>query len=381
MSIINLVLQVYIAEVSSAKRKGLLGNCNQFFITIGILLSYILGIEFRGYRVPFYIVALVAAGIVTLFEFLMLFTHETPRWLFSKNREYWGIRVLKLLRGPDAHIMEEIDRIKAAVRRSYSVVEQFKEFKLRSVYHPFILGFMVMFFQQFSGINAAIFYTSTVFSAAGFKSNNIEICSAVAVGITQIVATFMSVLLIDRLGRRVLLVVSSIGMGFSSLVLAAYFGVYHLEHCDATTIPEVDVSLCSHLGPMAIVGVVIFIGSFSLGWGPIPWTSMSELVPNRVRGLLAGILTMVNWIFATTITFGFTPYQNLVTPPFAWATFSIVMVLSIFWVILFLPETKGRSLEQIQEDFERGNIFAIKFTRNSSGYQRPPSINSHVSDY
>lgn len=353
---------MYIAEVASAKRKGLFGNCNQLFITFGVFVSYVLGIQFRpGVKVSFYVVALVGAGLLAVFEVLMLLTYETPRWLFGKNKDYLGIKVLKLFRGPDAQIMREIDRIKAAVRRTYTVADQLKEFRLPSVYRPFGLTLMLMFFQQFSGINAAIFYTSNIFADAGFDGNKGEVISALAVGITQIVATFISVLLVDQLGRRVLLLASSVGMGVSSVVLAIFFYLKDSKH-----VCTEGSSCSSAIGYMAIAGVVVFIASFSIGWGPIPWSSMSELVPNRVRGLAASIATAVNWTFATTITLCFNYYAIGITRKFAWGSFAVVMLASIVCVALFLPETKGRSLEEIQEDFEQGRIFAISWRRKNS---------------
>ncbi len=360
--------QVYIAELASAKRKGLFGNCNQLFITFGVFLSLFLGIKFKSVKIPFYIVALIAAGLVALFEVMMLFTYETPRWLFGKNKDYIGIKVLKVLRGPDAQIMREIDRIKAVLRRSLSVAEQFKEFRLRSVYQPFILVVMLMFFQQFSGINAAIFYSSTIFSQAGYSGNKVEYVSALAVGVTQIIATLLSVALVDRLGRRVLLILSSLGMAFSSLLLAVYFYLYVHYSCDSDLSDEASPTAsphCNGLDIMAILGVVVFIMAFSLGWGPIPWTSMSELLPNRVRGLAASLATVINWSFATIITFAFSHYAKLVTREGAWGSFSFIMFLSVIFIFLFLPETKGRSLEEIQEDFERGQILAIRFRKRA----------------
>ena len=125
---------------------------------------------------------------------------------------------------------------------------------------------------------------------------------------------------------------------------------YHGEH---------DFCNNSGLGTIAIVGVIIFIVAFSLAWGPIPWTSMSELVPGRVESLYASIASMVNWSFAVIITACFQPYSDLVTPKFAWWSFSIVMFVSIFFVVIFLPEAKGHSLEQIEDHFENGKIVAI----------------------
>lgn len=361
---------MYIAEVASSTQRGLLGNCNQLFVTFGVLLSYILGIEFRGTVVKFYLGALVPAAFVAIFEILMLFTYETPRWLFGKNKDYIAIKVLKILRGPDALIMKEIDHIKAVLRKAYTVPEQIMEFKNRSVYLPFVIVFFLMFFQQFSGINAAIFYTSTILNQTGFQGNSVAIISAGSVGLTQVLATVVSVFLVDRLGRRVLLLTSSVGMTASAILLAIFFYVFrhfchsHIEHTETMT--EAVSHVCmykSHLNIMAIVAIVIFIASFSLGWGPIPWTAMSELLPNKVRGLAAGIASLVNWSFATIITLCFSYYSNLVHPEWAWATFAIFLVLSFIFVFLLLPETKGRSLEEIQENFERGRILAVQLPR------------------
>ena len=348
MIVIYSLSQVYITEISSPKLKGMFGNCNQLLVTIGILLSYLLGIKFGNYRMPYYNIALVAAGIVVLFEILMLFTYETPRWLFSKNMEYDGIRVLKILRGPQFQIAKEINSIKIALRRTYSIKEQLLEFKNRAVYHPLILILFLMFFQQFSGINVAVFYASSVFKDVGYDPDTANLVTLIAVGVTQVIATFISVLLVDYLGRRILLIVSSIGMLASTFMLGIYFLVKDLEKKDT---PQ-------HFEYLAIVGVALLMISFSLGWGPIPWSSMSELLPSQVRTLGASIATFANWGFATIITFAFKPYSSLVTIKFTWWTFSLVMLISIIFVLLFLPETKGKSLEEIQSHFEKGKIIA-----------------------
>ena len=363
--------QVYIAEVAAHNQRGPFGNCNQLFVTLGILISYLLGIEYNNNSVPFYKGALVPAAVVALFEFIMLFTYETPRWLFAKRKDFIAIKVLKVLRGPDAPIMKEIDHIKMVLRKSYTVKEQIQEFRNRSVYLPFIIVLFLMFFQQFSGINAAIFYTSTILGKTGFEGNTVEIISAISVGVTQVVATLLSVFLVDRLGRRVLFLTSSLGMLVSALLLAIFFYIFD-HYCKgkigdetsatldtATAGPHHICSTSAHLNVMAIVAIVVFIASFSLGWGPLPWASMSELLPNKVRGMAAGISTVVNWSFATIITLGFSGYSSLVTPKWAWATFAIFLLLSLLFVFLLVPETKGCSLEEIQENFEQGRILAL----------------------
>lgn len=331
---------------------GRFGVCNQLFITLGTLLVYFFGINFRGKVIHYYYTALVAAGVVALFEVMMLMTYETPRWLFKKNMDYMGIRVLKILRGQQFHIMKEIDGIKTAIRHTYSAKEQLLEFRRRVVLHPFILVLFLMFFQQFSGINAAIFYASKIFTQVGYGVDSSNLIAFFAVGVVQVVATFISVLLINYFGRRKLLITSSIGMVASSFLLGIYFYIYsHTCH------KVLSSTSCPHgIEYMAILSVVLFISSFSLGWGPIPWSSMSELLPNRVRTLGGSMATFVNWGFATIITLEFEPYSQFVSPEGTWWTFSLIMMCSILFVAFFLPETGGRTLEQIQKHFETGQI-------------------------
>lgn len=381
-------MQVYISEIASAKLKGLFGNCNQLFITIGILLSYFFGIEYKRRdgtytSVEYWQIAVIAVVFVSLFEVLMLFTYETPRWLLSKQKNRKAIQALTSLRGPNCLISKEIEQIKASLQRTYSVFDQLAEFRHWSIMFPFVLVLMLMFFQQFSGINVAIFYASLIFQEAGLDSHQVDLVVAIAIGIVQVCATLLSVALVDCLGRKVLLALSGAGMALSSLVLGIYYYVYD-NVCHGCLVGEVDcnVSLIndtvhdffpcntSTFGYLAVICIVVFIIGFSLGWGPIPWTSMSELMPNRVRSLAASIATFVNWSFATIITFSFKYYSQ---PPIgndgAWWTFSFIMFVAIIAVIIFLPETKGHSLEEIQEHFEKGHIFAVSCKTKKSNYE------------
>ena len=326
----------------------------------------------------------------------MLFTYETPRWLLSKHKEDRAIQTLVALRGRHYQISRELEKIKISVRRTYSISEQLMEFKNRSIIIPFLLALMLMFFQQFSGINVAIFYASQIFLEAGLSDREVNLLVAVAIGVVQIFATLMSVVLVDCLGRKVLLTISSTGMALSSFVLGIYFYVYN-HICEGCLIgdPSCNDTIAKHpdsihqhfpcntasFGYLAVACIVIFIIAFSLAWGPIPWTSMSELMPNRVRTLAGSIATFVNWLFATVITLCFKYYSK---PPInndgAWWTFSVIMFVAIAVVILFLPETKGHSLEEIQEHFEEGHIFAVSCQRNRGKSTPPPSSSSDTYD-
>lgn len=327
-------------------------------------------------------IALVAAGIVAIFEFLMLFTYETPRWLISKNHDDKAIRSLVALRGPQFQISKEIEKIKKSVQRTYSIAEQLMEFRHRAILIPFFLVLMLMFFQQFSGINVAIFYASHIFLEAGLDNHMVNLLVAVAIGIVQVVATLVSVILVDCLGRKILLTVSSAGMALSSLVLGIYFYIYDSvcndclgkQNCPADTAHKTLPCNTTGFGYIAVACIIVFIISFSFAWGPIPWTSMSELMPNRVRTLAGSVATFVNWMFATIITLCFKYYSK---PPInndgAWWTFSFIMFVAIVVVILFLPETKGHSLEEIQEHFEQGQCFAVSCLTNRRQAATPSS--------
>ena len=372
-------LQVYISEISSAKLKGLFGNCNELFITIGVFLSFFFGIEYklsdgRYIGLTYWHIALIAIGILILFEALMLFTYESPRWLLMKQKETKAIEVLKALRGPNFPISKELEAIKASVQQTYSVVGRLKEFRHRSVYVPFLLVSILIFYECHGGINVAYFYASHVFVQAGINERHVNLVSALAVGVVHIFATLFSVLFVDLLGRKILLYVSSIGMALSCLVLGGYFYIYDnvCEQCLVGDPGCFNLSIINdsihqhfpcnayHFAYLPVACIVTLIISYSVGWGPIVWTAMSELMPNRVRSLAASIATCINWIFDFVFTFCLKYYSR---PPIgndgAWWTFCLIMVSAIVFVVLFLPETKGHSLEEIQEYFEEGRVFAV----------------------
>ena len=374
--------QTYISEIASAKLKGLFGSCNEFFITIGIFISYFLGIDYQhsdgSYtNLKYWQTAFISAGIVVIFEVLMIFTYESPRWLFSKHKNKKAIRVLKALRGPNFHIKEEVEKIRASFQGTHSIFERLKEFRHRSVIVPFLLTIMLMFYEGFSGLNAAIFYASHIFQEAGLNKHEINLIVAISIGLVQVIATLLSVVIVDYVGRKVLLTLSSIGLALSCLILGIYFYIYDnicdgYLVCDPTTnimcnVSTINDTIHEHFpcnttqfGYLAVVCIVIMVISYSLGWGPVSLTSISELMPNRVRSLAGSFTIFSHWAIDFIIALCYKYYSR---PPInndgVWWTFSVIMFSAIAMVILFLPETKGHSLEEIQEHFEKGHIFAV----------------------
>ena len=369
-------MQVYVSEVASTKLKGLFGTCNQLFASFGVLIAYLYGVNWKqGRTIQYWEFAIFGAVLVVIFETLMLFTFETPRWLLSKDKDERAIRVLRILRGPHCDISCEIEKIKSALRLKYTVKEQLTDLlSHRAVLIAFLLVLMLMFFQQFSGIVPAIFYAAPILQDAGITLD-VNLVSALAIGLVQVIGTLVSMFFIDCIGRRILLTVSGIGMVVSNFILGIYFYIYTEKcgsclgspvHCNLTNnlssyIFSHDTPPCNttHFGLLAVASIVLVVFTFSLGWGPIPWNAMSELMPNRVRSLAASIATSFYWCFCTIVSLCFHSYSNWVTPEGSWWTFTFIMVLAVFVVILFLPETKGHSLEEIQEHFEKRHIFAF----------------------
>ena len=369
--------------MASTKLKGLFGTCNQLFATLGVLVAYLYGVNWKQDRIiQYWEFAIAGAIVVVIFEVLMLFTLETPRWLLSKDKDEQAVRVLRILRGPHCDISGEVEKIKSALRQKYTVKEQLTDLiGHRAVLIPFLLVLMLMFFQQFSGIVPAIFYAAPILQDAGITLD-VNLVSALAIGLVQVIGSLVSVFFIDYVGRRILLTISGIGIVMGDFILGVYFFIY-TEKCGSCLGTPVDCNLtdnisnilisshdtlpCNniHFGMLAVASIVLVVFTFSLGWGPIPWNAMSELMPNHVRTLAASIATSFYWSFCTVVSLCFHSYSNWVTPAGSWWTFTLIMALAILVVILFLPETKGHSLEEIQEHFEKGHIFVFSCPMNT----------------
>ena len=338
------------------------------------MLAFVLGIRSNnGFQITYSTIALMVIGMILVFEVLMCFTVESPRWLYKKKQNV--VDVLRRLRGY-VDISEELEELSMAASQQHTVFEQLLEFKKRSVIVPFLLGVFLMLFQQYGGIGVIVAYSTPIFHQAGYNDFQASLITAFANGGVQIVVTLISALVIDHFGRRVLLVTSSIGLLISTTMLGAYFFVLDHkcsgylglpDHVNTTTFcitNHTDVHChfpCNteHFGFVAIAGITLYMCSFGIGWGPTVWTLMSELLPDQVRTLGGSMITFVNWSSATVVTLCFQFYVNAVTIQGAWWSFSFILILSIVFVVLFLPETKGHSLKAIQDHFKNGHVLAI----------------------
>lgn len=201
------------------------------------------------------------------------------------------------------------------------------------------VGITMAVFQQFVGINAIFYYSTTLWKSVGFTENQ-SFTTSVITAVINVVMTFVAILFVDKIGRRPLLMTGSIGM-FVSLLLAA------IAFSQAVGSGE-DVELPAPWGALALVGANAFVIFFAATWGPIMWVMLGEMFPNRMRAVALGISTAANWIANFTVTLAFPPLTSAVGLWFLYGLFAFFALLSFFFVKAKIPETKGMELEEMQ---------------------------------
>ncbi|KAJ0256486.1 Sugar transporter ERD6-like 4 [Hirschfeldia incana] len=336
VGIISYTVPVYIAEIAPQNMRGGLGSVNQLSVTIGIMLAYLLGLF-----VPWRILAVLGTLPCIVLIPGLFFIPESPRWLAKMGMNDDFETSLQVLRGFETDITVEVNEIKRSVgtstKRSSTV--RFVDLKRRRYYFPLMVGIGLLVLQQLGGINGVLFYSSTIFESAGVTSSN---AATFGVGAIQVVATAISTWLVDRAGRRLLLTISSVGMTISLVIVAAAFYLKEFVSHDS--------EMYNMLSILSVVGVVAMVVSFSLGMGPIPWLIMSEILPVNIKGLAGSIATLANWFISWLITMT----ANLLLAWSSGGTFTLyglVCAFTVVFVTLWVPETKGKTLEELQALF------------------------------
>ena len=345
------LVQVYIAEISPVKLRGVFGSLNSLMLTLGIIFNYGVG-SITDF--PYFKVAMVAVGLVALFEVLMIWLPETPRSLLSRGYLKEAECSLRLLRGSEYDIGAEVKQIKESIissrKKGNSVWRQFLK---KSVSIPVFYVLLVQFFKQGGGFIIIASYAAIIFSDAGIS--NPRVTAIYAVGVANLTGNIVSFFTVDLLGRKILLLLSGTGMVIGSVMLGTHFFITRPSLClNSTTVEMVEGTPCNAVyAPLAIVSLILFCFTFSVGWGPIPWLLFSELLPLSVRGIASGAATFLASSTAAVVSGSFLPYSQLVQPWFALWTLSAINVAAAVVVLVFIPETKGKSLEELEKQFQR----------------------------
>ncbi|KAH1058892.1 hypothetical protein AAZX31_02G053000 [Glycine max] len=335
VGIISYVVPVYIAEVSPRTMRGSLGSVNQLSVTIGIMLVYLLGL-FVNWRV------LAILGVIPCAVLIpgLYFIPESPRWLAEMGMLEKFEASLQTLRGPNVDITMEAQEIQGSLTLNNKTdTIKFGDLTRRRYWFPLMVGIGLLVLQQLTGINGVFFYSSKIFASAGISSSD---AATFGLGAMQVVMTGIATSLVDRSGRRMLLILSSSIMTLSLLLVATTF---YLEG-----VATDDSNVHEILAMLSVMGLLALVIGFSLGIGPIPWIIMSEILPPNIKGLAGSAATFLNWFTASVITMT----ANLLLHWSSSGTFTIYAIFSAFTVafsILWVPETKDRTLEEIQASF------------------------------
>jgi MFS transporter, SP family, arabinose:H+ symporter len=319
---------LYISEISPPKHRGLLAGMFQFNIVFGILAAYLSNSLLADAGPNAWRWMLGVAAFPSLVYTLLCFgLPESPRWLIGrKNDTARGLRALRLIRPGVSP--QDIDAEAAAIEAGSTqrgAAANFWNWKLR---RPIVLAVLIAFFNQLSGINAILYFAPRIFEMTGLGAKA-ALLQSTGIGITNLIFTFIGLRLIDRLGRRTLLYIGSFGYIVSlSLVSWAFFTAHY-----------------------AIVPICIFafIAAHAVGQGAVIWVFIAEIFPNRQRAEGQALGSFTHWIFAALLTSFFPRMVSVFAPGYVFALFAAMMVLQLVWVKTLVIETKGVTLERIQE--------------------------------
>ena len=327
------LVPLYLSEMAPAEARGALSSLNQLMIVTGILLAYIIDYVFAGSGAWRWMLAIGVAPAVMLIVG-MLFMPESPRWLVSHQREDEARMVLAKTRN-ESVIENEIADIHLMEEQQSAGWKDLVQPWLRPV---ILVGVGLAVFQQFIGCNTVIYYAPTIFNQAGFGASG-AIAGTIGTGIVNFMMTVLAIYLIDRAGRKPLLVAGNILMSLSLIVLGLLIRVLH--QAGGSSISAWITVIC----------LTIYIGAFAFSWGPVVWVMLGEIFPLKVRGIAMSVASMANWVANLIVSFTFPVLLQAVGISTLFLAYGVIGFLSLVFVRYRVVETKERSLEQIEAAF------------------------------
>ncbi|XP_012255544.2 facilitated trehalose transporter Tret1-like [Athalia rosae] len=321
------LVPMYIAEIAEPAIRGVLGSIFQLCISAGVLYGFVVGaiVSYTG-------LAIICCCVEIAFLASFFWMPESPVWLMCQGRKTEASKALKIFRGEDYDVNEEL----AAMQKSAEETASRKSspadlINTKGARTALFSGLGLLALQQLTGINAVIFYGSTIFAAAG--SSMAPDLASIVIALVQCVMSVIAAFIVDRVGRRVLLVFSSSVLALCLFFLGLYF----------------QLNLTS-MGWLPLLCLTLFMVAFAVGYGPVPWMMVGELFPPETKGLASVIAVIINWGTSFLVTKFFATLKEAYGDGVTFWLFAGIMVGATAFGFFVVPETRGKSLQQIQDE-------------------------------
>jgi sugar porter (SP) family MFS transporter len=333
IGVASMLTPLYLAEMAPKERRGAIVSLNQFCITFGILVSYLVDYALTGVKGDWRWM-LGAGAVPGLVLFLgMLVLPESPRWLAGKGRVDEARLALRRMRAGD--VEAELSELQQDTLKNKGGTP-WSAFLNRAARRPLIIGVSLAVFQQVTGINTVIYYAPSIFQSAGMSSTSVSILATAGVGLVNVIMTVVAMNLLDRAGRRALLLWGLGGMIAMLVVLALAF----------------TIGTKGAVAFITVAAVAVYVGFFAIGLGPVFWLLISEIFPLAVRGRGMSIATVANWGSNFVVTLVFPGVVAALGTAAAFAIFAVLSVGAFIYTYLQVPETNGKSLEEIEAQLD-----------------------------
>lgn len=335
IGVASFMVPLYISEVAPADARGGMVSLNQLAVTLGILISYGVNYAFaadENWRAMFFVG--VVPGLILWLGMLVM--PESPRWLVSVDQRSAASRVLEKIRGTP-NITGEITEIETAIRAESG--GRLADLFTSTLKIPLVIGIGLAILQQVTGVNTVVYYAPAIFKGAGLQSNAAAIAATVGLGVVNVIMTIVAIYLLDRVGRRPLLLWSAAGMTIALLLLGLGF-VFGRGAEEG-----------GMLGAVTGVSLMVYIGFFAIGMGPVFWLLIAEIYPLKLRAVAMSVATVANWAANFLVAATFLTLTAAVGKAGIFWLYAAMGVLTWIFVWRLVPETKGKTLEEVEAIF------------------------------
>jgi MFS transporter, SP family, sugar:H+ symporter len=345
----SVLAPAYISEVTPAKYRGALSSVQQIAIITGLFASFlsnyllarkaggsteILALGLEAWRWMFWVMIIPSV----VFFFSLLFIPESPRYLVACGKKDKALAVLKRLMGDDAQA--KLDEIAASLVSDHHRPRLTDILDSKRLFRPIVwVGIGLATFQQLVGINVVFYYGAVLWKSAGFKENDALLINVIT-GAVSIVACFVATAVIDKVGRKPLLLIGSIGMSITLAVMGLVFVTANMSNG--------ALELVGSSGPIALIAANLYVFFFNISWGPVMWVMLGEMFPNQIRGSGLAVSGLAQWLSNFAITMTFPMLLTGIGLGGAYGLYAAGAIISIVFIVKFVRETKGKELEEMK---------------------------------